>query len=420
MVYVLSENGQPLMPTKRYGKIRHLLKDGKAKVVNRCPFTIQLLYQTTTYTQTLELGVDAGSKTIGLSVSSEEKEYFSGEVAVRNDIVDLLSTRRQYRKSRHNRKTRYRAPRFNNRVHSKNKGWLAPSIENKCQSHVNVISKVTKILPISHITVELASFDTQKLKADMEGLKRPESTDYQQGEQLGFWNCREYVLFRDNHECQCCHGKSKDKNLNVHHIESRKTGGNAPNNLITLCETCHKAYHAGKITLPKDIKRKASYKDASFMGIIRWAVYNKLKKMYPDKISITYGYITKNTRIANNLPKEHRVDALCIAVHPKAERDSVYYFSRKIRCHNRQIYKAQTLKGGVHKKNQAPKYVKGYQLFDTVSYKGKLYFVCGRRSSGFFDIRTLDGTKVNKGSMSYKKLELINYNKSYLTEMRAS
>lgn len=420
MVYVLSENGQPLMPTKRYGKIRHLLKDGKAKVVNRCPFTIQLLYQTTTYTQTLELGVDAGSKTIGLSVSSEEKEYFSGEVAVRNDIVDLLSTRRQYRKSRHNRKTRYRAPRFNNRVHSKNKGWLAPSIENKCQSHVNVISKVTKILPISHITVELASFDTQKLKADMEGLKRPESTDYQQGEQLGFWNCREYVLFRDNHECQCCHGKSKDKILNIHHIESRKTGGNAPNNLITLCETCHKAYHAGKITLPKDIKRKASYKDAAFMGIIRWAVYNKLKKMYPDKISITYGYITKNTRIANNLPKEHRVDALCIAGHPKAERDSVYYFSRKIRCHNRQIYKAQTLKGGVHKKNQAPKYVKGYQLFDTVSYKGKLYFVCGRRSSGFFDIRTLDGTKVNKGSMSYKKLELINYNKSYLTEMRAS
>ena len=420
MVYVLSENGQPLMPTKRYGKIRHLLKDGKAKVVNRCPFTIQLLYQTTTYTQTLELGVDAGSKTIGLSISSEEKEYFSGEVAVRNDIVDLLSTRRQYRKSRHNRKTRYRAPRFNNRVHSKNKGWLAPSVENKCQSHINIIGKVVKMLPISHITVELASFDTQKLKADMAGLKRPEGTAYQQGEQLGFWNCREYVLFRDNHECQCCHGKSKDKILNIHHIVSRKTGGNAPNNLITLCETCHKAYHAGKIKLPTDIKRKATYRDAAFMGIMRWAVYNKLKDIYPGKVSITYGYITKNTRIENNLSKEHRVDALCIAGHPKAERDSVYYFSKKIRCHNRQIYKAQTLKGGVHKKNQAPKYVKGYQLFDTVSYKGKLYFVCGRRTSGFFDIRTLDGTKVNKGSMSYKKLELINYNKSYLTEMRAS
>ncbi len=28
-------------------------------------------------------------------------------------------------------------------------------------------------------------------------------TDYQQGEQLGFWNDREYVLFRDGHTCQC-------------------------------------------------------------------------------------------------------------------------------------------------------------------------------------------------------------------------
>ena len=420
MVYVVSENGQPLMPTENHAKVRVLLKTGKAKVLNRCPFTIKLLYECMTYTQPLTLGMDAGSKTIGISVSSEKKEYYASEVALRNDIVDLMSTRRQYRRSRRNRKTRYRAPRFDNRVHAKNKGWLAPSIRQKCESHVAVVGKVVKMLPVSHITVELASFDTQKLKADMENLKRPQSTDYQQGEQLGFWNCREYVFFRDSYTCQCCKGKSKDKILNVHHLESRKTGGNAPNNLITLCETCHKLYHAGKITLPEDIKRKASYKDASFMGIIRWAVYNKLKKMYPDKISITYGYITKNTRIANNLPKEHRVDALCIAGHPKAERDSVYYFSRKIRCHNRQIYKAQTLKGGVHKKNQAPKYVKGYQLFDTVSYKGKLYFVCGRRSSGFFDIRTLDGTKVNKGSMSYKKLELINYNKSYLTEMRAS
>ena len=420
MVYVLSENGQPLMPTKRYGKIRHLLKDGKAKVVNRCPFTIQLLYQTTTYTQTLELGVDAGSKTIGLSVSSEEKEYFSGEVAVRNDIVDLLSTRRQYRRSRRNRKTRYRAPRFDNRVHAKNKGWLAPSIRQKCESHVAVVGKVVKMLPVSHITVELASFDTQKLKADMENLKRPQSTDYQQGEQLGFWNCREYVFFRDSYTCQCCKGKSKDKILNVHHLESRKTGGNAPNNLITLCETCHKLYHAGKITLPEGIKRKASYKDAAFMGIMRWAVYNKLKELYPNEVSITYGYITKNTRIANYLPKEHRVDALCIAGHPKAKRTSDWYYQKKVRCHNRQIHKATIQKDGIRKKNQAPKYVQGHQLFDTVLYQKKLYFIFGRRSSGFFDIRTLDGTKVNKGSISQKKLKLINNNKSYLTEVRAS
>lgn len=420
MVYVVSENGQPLMPTENHAKVRVLLKTGKAKVLNRCPFTIKLVYECTTYTQPLTLGVDAGSKTIGISVSSEKKEYYASEVAIRNDIVDLISTRRQCRRNRRNRKTRYREPKFDNRVHSKNKGWLAPSVENKCQSHIVVVDKVVKMLPISHITVELASFDTQKLKADMENLKRPRTTDYQRGEQLGFWNCREYVLSRDNRECQCCHGKSKDKILNVHHIESRKTGGSAPNNLITLCETCHKAYHTGKITLPKDIKRKASYKDAAFMGIMRWMVYDKLKELYPNRVSITYGYITKNTRIVNNLPKEHRVDALCISGHPKAKRISNWYYQKKVRCHNRQTHKATIQKGGIRKKNQASKYVKGYQLFDTVSYQKKLYFVFGRRTGGFFDIRTLDGTKVNKGSISQKRLMLIKNNKSYLTEVRAS
>lgn len=33
MVYVISQNGQPLMPTDRHGKVKHLLKSGKAKVV---------------------------------------------------------------------------------------------------------------------------------------------------------------------------------------------------------------------------------------------------------------------------------------------------------------------------------------------------------------------------------------------------
>src|SRR6266699_2908506 len=62
--------------------------------------------------------------------------------------------------------------------------------------------------------------------------------NYQQGPQLGFWNVREYVLFRDGHTCKWCLGKSGDKIFNVHHIESRKTGGDSPDNLITLCETC--------------------------------------------------------------------------------------------------------------------------------------------------------------------------------------
>ena len=107
-----------------------------------------------------------------------------------------------------------------------------------------------------------------------------------------FWNTREYVLFRDGHTCQCCKGKSKDEILNVHHIESRKTGGDAPNNLITLCKSCHTGYHKGDVKLPKTIHRGMSFRDASFMGIMRWALYEKLKTTYSD-VKLTYGYITK-------------------------------------------------------------------------------------------------------------------------------
>ena len=119
-------------------------------------------------------------------------------------------------------------------MHSKNKGWLAPSVENRIQAHLSRIEDILEILPVTSVTVETAAFDMQK-------IKHPEikGEGYQQGEQLGFWNVREYVLFRDSHVCQACKGKSKDPILNVHHIESRKTGGDAPNNLITLCDRAH-------------------------------------------------------------------------------------------------------------------------------------------------------------------------------------
>lgn len=408
MVYVLNNDGQPLMPTNRHGKVRRLLKNGEAKVIKRCPFTIQLLYETTNYVQKLSLGVDAGSKHIGLSVTDNYTEYYSGEVELRTDIVELLSTRRESRKTRRNRKTRYRKARFNNR--RKNDGWLAPSIQHKINCHLKVIEQLHDILPISSICIELASFDLQKIKnPDISGK------DYQEGDQLGFWNVREYVLFRDNHTCQCCHGKSKDKVLNVHHIESRKTGGNSPNNLITLCETCHKGYHNGSITLPKNIKRGMVLKDAAFMGIMRWALYNQLKIIYP-KVSLTYGYITKNTRIKNGLAKEHYIDARCISGNPNAIPLGVYYYQKKVRCHNRQIHKSNPKKG-VRRLNQAPYLVKGFRLFDKVVYEGVECFIYGRRSSGYFDLRTLDGNHIHKCA-SYKKLRLLEKRRGYLTERR--
>lgn len=409
-VYVQHKDGRPLMPTKRLGKVRHLLKDGKAKVVKRTPFTIRLLYDTKDFTQLITLGVDAGSKTIGLSATTDEDELYAANVELRTDIVKLLSDRRELRRSRRNRKRRYRAARFNNRVWRKKRGWFAPSIEQKIATHFKVIADVHKILPITKIIVETASFDTQKLKDDaINGY------EYQQGDQLGFWNVREYVLFRDNHECQHCHGKSGDKILNVHHIESRKTGGNAPSNLITLCETCHKAYHAGKIKL--DAKRGKSYRDAAFMGIMRWAFYNRLKEQYGN-VSMTFGYLTKNTRIENGLEKDHCVDARCISGHPKATPLDCWFKQKATRRHNRQIHRLTILKGGYRKANQAPKYVFGYQLFDKVRMPdGREGFVFGRRARGSFDIRTLDGEKLNAG-ISHKKLAPIEKRRTILTERR--
>jgi N6-L-threonylcarbamoyladenine synthase len=409
MVYVINKNGQPLMPTENHAKVRVLLKSGKAKVVKKCPFIIQLLYDSTNHTQKVTLGVDSGSRHIGISATTKDKVLFEADVELRNDIVDLLSTRRELRHSRRNRKIRYRKPRFDNR--KRKDGWLAPSVQQKVDSHLTMIEKVRKILPISDIVAEVASFDIQKIKnPSISGA------EYQQGEQLDFWNVREYVLFRDGHTCQCCKGKSKDKILNVHHIESRKTGGDAPNNLITLCETCHTGYHKGTVKLPKTIHRGMSFRDATFMGIMRWAFYNKLKEIYPN-VSLTYGYITKHTRIENDLPKDHYIDARCISGNPKAVSSGEVFYYKKVRCHNRQIHKAKILKGGIKKRNQAPYEVKGFRLYDKVLWKGQKCFIFGRRSTGRMDLRLLDGTHIN-ASVGYKNLKLLNMCSNYLIEQK--
>ena len=216
-VYVLSKHGEPMMPCSP-GKARLLLKQQKACVVRRTPFTIKLLYGSAGYKQPITLGVDAGSKHVGLSASTEKRELYREEFTPRNDVVELLSTRRQNRRSRRNRKTRYRAPRFDNRVHSKHKGWLAPSVEVKIQEHITIIKRICKILPISLVRVETAEFDTQRLKAMLAGKPLPVGTDYQLGEMYDEYNVRQYVLKRDNYTCQCCGAHTTAKKLvKLHH-----------------------------------------------------------------------------------------------------------------------------------------------------------------------------------------------------------
>lgn len=396
MVYVQDIDGKPMMPTTRHGKVRRLLKDNKAVVVNTCPFTIKLTYKTSDYKQEIVLGVDAGTKHVGLSATTKSKELYSGEVILRNDVVELLSTRRESRRARRNR-LRYRKPRFENRVKSKRLGWVAPSVRHKVDAHIRVIDNICSTLPISRIIVEIAQFDTQKIKnPDISG------NEYQEGDQLGFWNVREYVLARDGHKCQHCKGKSKDPILNVHHIESRKTGGDSPSNLITLCETCHKEYHKGNIDLK--VKRGKSLRDAAVMGIMKWKLYEELKSRYPN-VSMTFGYITKYNRIKYGIEKSHTSDAFVISRNFNAKRIEYQYLKRLVRRHNRQIHKMKILKGGKKKNNQAPFEVFGFRLFDKVLYNNEICFIYGRRKSGCFDIRDFDGK--NSKNVTYKKLKLI-------------
>lgn len=415
-VYVLNKHGEPLMPCSP-GKARILLKQQKACVVKRTQFTIKLLHGSAGYKQPVTLGVDAGSKHVGLSASTEKRELYSEEFTPRNDVVELLSTRRQNRRSRRNRKTRYRAPRFNNRVHSKHKGWLAPSVEVKIQEHITVIKRICRILPVTLVRVETAEFDTQRLKAMLAGKPLPVGTDYQLGEMYDEYNVRQYVLKRDNYTCQCCGAHitaKKAVKLHVHHLESRKVGGNAPSNLITLCTACHDNLHKGKVTLDGK-KRGKTLRDAAFMGIMRNTLLIRLRNELNIPVQNTYGYITKLLREQNDIKKSHINDARCISKHPLAEPCSVCYCTKAIRHHNRQIHKAKILKGGVRKTNQAPYIVKGFRLWDKVLYNWQECFISGRRSSGYFALKKLDGATITN-SISFKKLQLLEHATNYLIE----
>lgn len=227
-----------------------------------------------------------------------------------------------------------------------------------------------------------------------------------------FKQSKDFIKF---FRCQYCKGKSKDNRLNVHHIESRKTGGNSPNNLITLCETCHNDYHQGKIQL--NIKRSKSFRDAAFMGIMRKTLLLRLRDIYPN-VQETFGYITKNTRIENNLTKEHYVDARCISGNPLAKPLEYYLYQKCVRRQNRKMTKDKFIKGGIKKSNQLVGDIFGFGLFDTVEYQKTKYFAFARRKSGFLDIRSLGGEKINNGSISYKELRLVQKNNNILTERR--
>jgi len=230
---------------------------------------------------------------------------YASETKTRGDITEKMTQRRSYRRTRRGRKTRYRAPRFDNR--RRKDGWLTPTVWSKIEAHVAEIAFVKKMLPISGTKIETASFD-------IHGISNPDVKDYQNGLQKGFYNLKEFVLHRDSHSCQECRGKKKDKRLHVHHVRFRSNGGtNVPENLITLCESCHNALHAKKnaqsVSLERYGKKKApSLKGATIMSTVSAA----LESLFVFEKA--YGYETKWNRERLGLPKTHFFDAMCVGL----------------------------------------------------------------------------------------------------------
>ena len=158
------------MPTVRYRHIRHLLKDGKAKICSRHPFTIQLTYDSEEEIQPMEIGMDAGYQHVGVSVKSAKREYFSAQFDLLKDEKQHHDDCRKYRRSRRNR-LRHRPCRFDK--DTKPEGWIPPSLRHKAEVHIRIVENICKVAPIRKVTVEVGEFDPALLKAMYTGKEPP-------------------------------------------------------------------------------------------------------------------------------------------------------------------------------------------------------------------------------------------------------
>ena len=375
MVYVISKDGQPLMPTTRYGKVRRLLKSKQAKVINRCPFTIKLLYETTDLVQETNLGVDTGSKHVGFAVYSNGKILYQSQLELRDNINSKMDDRRGHRRFRRQRKTRYRKARLLNRKHSTHLNRLPPLIKSKVNSHIKEIEYIKSIIPVTNLILEVAQFDTHLLKNPMLVNEKIKHWGYQKGMLYGFANVKAYVLTRDKYTCQHC--KTKNGTLHIHHIIYRSNGGSDEEiNLITLCESCHKKLHKGELACFESKlvgKRKPNLRYATQMSIVR----SQLLKHYTSAIE-TYGYITKENRQNLGLPKDHYIDACVIASQGyKFKSNNEIFYKKAVGRGSRILAKFRKVPIQLHRGK-----ICGFRQYDKVKYLGKIYFIKGRRSAG--------------------------------------
>ena len=388
IIYVLAASGTPLMPTRRPNKVWYWLRKGLAKVVSREPFTIQLRFETAAYIQPVTVGVDTGSKTVGIAATTNGAVVSQAEVHLRTDIVGKMTQRRQYRRTRRNRKTRYRSPRWANR--RRPSGWLPPSVRSKAEATVKAVRFVASLLPVSQVKVEIGSFDTQKMQN-----AAISSLEYQQGELQGYL-LRAYLLEKCQHTCSYC--GARDRALQVEHLVPRSRGGsNRVSNLTLACQACNVrkgTQTAAEFGYPAiQAQARVPLKDAAHVSALKTRVVHDLHVLFGERrVSITYGYETAYKRIQIlKLPKSHTNDAVAIAcaIGEGVERCDAMH---QVRCVSRGQYQLFNGKHSEHK-TWAPRKVKGWKSYEVVTAKGVLGYIGGRRLKGSFVLKDVSTGK---------------------------
>ena len=416
-IFVMNMRGDPLMPCTQK-KARILLKEGKAVIYKYDPFTIQLTYATGETKQDCHIGIDTGSKHIGMAITSENKVLFKGEIELRQDVKSNIDTKHIYRRSRRNRKTRYRQPRFLNRKRSDK--WLPPSLQNRVDHTFHWIDTFCSLVsdPILHI--EVGKFDTAKMiNPEINGV------DYQHGQTYGFFEERYFVFARDNYTCQCC-GKSKDKILQTHHIIYRSNGGtDRVDNLITVCTDCHtsKNHQKGGILYKwqEQHKKIKQYKEPPFMNAIRKRIFAR----YPNAHT-TYGSETTPHRKELGLEKTHYNDAITISGITNIKEDpKEWLLIKQFRKKKRSLHEATARKGRkepncFQKRNSKnTPFYRGFYLNDKVKVfgHGQIGYITGFTSGGAY-VKNVDGEYITIPNKSYKQvsikyLKLLSHNNNW-------
>jgi hypothetical protein len=315
-VFVVDTNLRPLDPVHP-GRARLLLSQGKAAVYRRYPFTLIVKIEVAEPdVQPLRIKLDPGSKTTGIAIVDDAtgEVVFAAELAHRGQkIKAALDDRRAIRRSRRQRKTRYRKTRFQNRTNKKG-GWLPPSLESRIANVLTWVHRLSRYCPIKAVSMELVRFDMQLMEnAEVSGVQ------YQQGTLAGY-ESREYLLEKWNRTCVYC--GAKDIPLQIEHIQPRGKGGtHRISNLCLACEPCNVAKGTQDIAVflkkkPDVLKRiqsqaKAPLKDASAVNSTRWALFERLKATGLP-IECGSGGLTKFNRTTREIPKTHWLDASCV------------------------------------------------------------------------------------------------------------